>query len=102
MRTPCAVGLALLALGAVLSGCAGEGGGGGGAPAPSCKSQVPGNPVSFASNIQGIFDRSCALSGCHTPPVLNGGLDLSPGRSYRQVVGVPSQQVPRLQRVKRG
>src|ERR1700746_2041497 len=101
MWTRGAARIVLLALGCALTGCAGTGGGGGPA-APSCKSQVPGNPISFASNIQPIFDRSCALSGCHTPPTLNGGLDLTAGKSYSQVVGVSSQQVPSLKRVKRG
>ena len=93
--------IVLLALGCGLTGCAGAGGGGGTA-APSCKSQVRGNPISFRSNIQPIFDRSCALSGCHTPPTLNGGLDLSAGKSFAQIVGVSSQQLPRVKRVKPG
>src|SRR5262249_48346172 len=98
MRMPGAVGIALLAIACVLTGCAGGGGGGGTPSQPSCKSQVPGNPVHFGSNIQPIFDRSCALSGCHTPPTLNGGLDLSPGKSYHQIVGVSAQQMPKLKR----
>ena len=101
MRTPGAAG-ALLAIAGVLSACAGGGGGGGAPAAPACKSQVPGNPIHFAANIQPIFNRSCALPACHTPPVLNGGQDLSPGRAYNQTVGVPSTQIPRLKRVKPG
>src|SRR5689334_23299664 len=102
MRTPGAAG-ALLAIASVLIACAGGGGGGGGAPAaPACKSQVPGNPVKFAANIQPIFDRSCALPACHTPPVVNQGLDLSPGRAYNQTVGVASTEVARFKRVKPG
>jgi len=102
MRTVGAAGIGVLALGCVLTGCAGGGGGGGAVPKPSCKSKVPGNPVRFGTNIQPIFDRSCALSGCHTPPTLNGGQDLSPGKSYSQSVGVTSQQQPNLKRVKPG
>lgn len=98
-----ATGVALLAIGCMFSACAGSGGDGGGGPAaPTCRSQVPGNPVSFTSNIQPIFDRSCALSGCHLPPTLNGGLNMAAGRSYAQLVGIPSQQQPRVLRVKRG
>jgi hypothetical protein len=91
--------IALLVMGCALGGCAGSGGGGGGTSAPPCKSQVAGNPISFGSNIQPIFNRSCALAGCHIAPTLNGGLDLSAGKSYRQTVRVPSQQIPRIRRV---
>jgi hypothetical protein len=91
---------ALLAIGCALAGCAGSGGGGGGTPAPACRSQVPGNPISSTRNVQPIYDRSCALSGCHLPPTLNGGLDLSASRSYSQTVRVSSQQIPRIKRVK--
>jgi len=102
--TPGAAGIAVLALNVVLSGCAGSGGGGGGGqPAtPSCKSQVPGNPISYKTNIQPIYDRSCALSGCHIPPVLNQGLDMSASRSYKDTVGANAVEVPRLKRVKKG
>jgi hypothetical protein len=102
MRTPSAAGIALLAIASVLNGCAGGGGGGGAPAAPACKSKVPGNPIKFAGNIQPIFDRSCALPSCHTPPVLNAGLDLSPGRSYGELVGVSAQQKPGLKRIKPG
>ncbi len=104
-RTVRAARGALLALGCALlaggpSGCAG--GGGGGTTQPACKSQVPGNPISFANNIQPIFNRSCALAGCHIPPTLNGGQDLSAGRAYRATVNAKSQQKPRVLRVKPG
>lgn len=103
MRTRGAAWIALLLIARVLIGCAGSGGGGGGTPAgPTCKSQVPGNPIKFDANIQPIYDRSCALPSCHTPPVLNGGLDLSAGRAYNQTVGVNSTEKPGLKRVKPG
>ena len=101
MRRASATRVAVLAIGCMLTGCAGSGGGGG-QPTPTCKSQVPGNPVSFAANIQPIFARSCALAGCHITPTLNGGLDMSAAHSYRQLVGVPAQQQPRVRRVKPG
>jgi len=102
MRALGAAGIAVVAIGSVLTGCAGSGGGGGGTSPPACKSKVPGNPVSFRANIQPIFDRSCALAGCHTPPTLNGGQDLTAGRSYGQTVRARSQQQPKLLRVKPG
>jgi hypothetical protein len=104
MRTAGAT--ALVALTAVLfSGCAGSGGegdgGGGGGPKP-CESQVPGDPISFANNIQPIYGRSCALAGCHIPPVLNAGLDLSPAVAYANTVNVKSTQRLNLDRIEPG
>ena len=98
MRTLGAAEIALLAIGCLLTACAGSGGGGGGATArPTCK--PPATPtVSFAGNIQHIFDRSCALSGCHVPPVPTGPVDLSAGTAYSQTVNVKSAQIPTLKR----
>jgi hypothetical protein len=74
-----------------LIGCAGGGsdddrrrGGGRG-----CKPPDP-TTVSLASNIQPIYDRSCALSGCHVGAVPAGALDLSRGRAFDDTVGVPA------------
>jgi len=58
--------------------------------------------ISFAHTIQPIFDRSCALGGCHVGPVPTGGQDLTAGVAYSQSVNVPSTQQPRLKRVKPG
>ena len=87
----------LLAL-ALLVGCAGggsDGDGGGGGPR-GCRCDPPGCPtVSFARNIQPIFNRSCATSSqCHGP---NGaqGLDLTTGNSIGNTVNVRSTQIPR-------
>ena len=104
MRTPSALGLGVLAIASVLSGCAGEGGGGGGgAPQPPrCKPPAGGATVSFANNIQPIFNRSCAVPGCHVPPVPTGGQDLTSARSYRQAVNTPSTQVRGIDRVEPG
>jgi hypothetical protein len=102
MRTSGAVGIALSVIGCVLIGCAGSGGGGGqGTPTATCKPPAGGATVSFVGNIQPLFDRSCALPACHIPPVPGGGLDLTAGRSYAQLVGVKSTEV-NLLRVKRG
>lgn len=96
-------------LAVVLGGCAGNGGGGGGTPTAQCKSKVPGcnpktpatcTPVSFKNNIQPIFNRSCALGGCHVPPSPTGGQDLSVNAAYAQAVRVKSTQQPTLFRVK--
>ena len=74
-------------------GGGGSGGGGGGACKP------PAQPtVSFANNIQPIFNRSCAVAGCHIGPVPTGPVDLSPGQSYGQTVNVKSAQEPNLKR----
>jgi hypothetical protein len=71
-------------------GCAGGGSdddrGSGGR---KCKPPDP-TTVSLATNVQPIYDRSCALSGCHIGAVPAGSLDLSRGRSYDDTVGVPA------------
>ncbi len=55
-------------------------------------------PVSFDDEVQVVFSRNCAASGCHAKPV-SEGLDLSEGVSYDNIVGVASSQVPGMQRV---
>ncbi len=60
--------------------------------------------VSFASIQSSVFGPLC--SGCHTGPTggaLPGGMDLSSaGDSYAALVGVPSIQVPAMDRVEPG
>jgi len=81
---------------AVLSGCAGSGsekddqGGGGGCTPPD----VP--TISYANNIQPIYDTSCALAGCHLGAAPAFGLDLAAGASYAATVNVESLQRPKL------
>jgi hypothetical protein len=91
--------IVVLAVASTLAGCAGGGGSGsGGGGQPACK--PPATPtVSFASNIQPIFNRSCALSGCHVPGSLGGNLDLTAGHSYQQIVNHDAFQQPRKKRV---
>jgi hypothetical protein len=105
MRTAGATALVALTAAVLFSGCAGSGGeggdDGGGGPKP-CESQVPGDPVSFANNIQPIYGRSCALAGCHIPPVLNAGLDMSPAVAYANTVNVKSTQRLNLDRIEPG
>jgi hypothetical protein len=52
-------------------------------------------PVSYARDVQPIFDRSC--TSCH--PVAYPYLDLRPGRSYDQLVRVPAATDPTFARV---
>jgi hypothetical protein len=103
MRTPGAVGVALLAIACAVSGCAGGGGGGsGGTPKPACKPPAGGPTISFGSSIQPIFNTACALGGCHVGPVPAENLDLTQGASYKQLVGVAALEMPKLKRVKPG
>lgn len=95
----------LLALGVLAAACAGgggDGGQGGGGPR-GCKCDPPGCPtVSFTGNIQPLFNRSCATSSqCHGP---NGaeGLELTPGNSISNTVGVKASQVVRKLLIKAG
>lgn len=48
-------------------------------------------PPTYAQ-VQTIFTQSCAIGGssCHSSSGLRGGLDLSAGNSYAQLVGVDS------------
>ena len=95
----------LLALAIIAAACAGGGsdGGGGGGGGGGCKCDPPGCPtVSYNSNIQPLFNRSCATSSqCHGP---NGaqGLDLTAGVAIRNTVGVKSTQQPRKLLIKAG
>jgi hypothetical protein len=93
---------AVLLTALLLAACAGGGGGGGGkGGGGACK--PPATPtICFATNIQPIFDRSCAQAGCHSGAVPAQALDLSAGRSLQQIVGVKSTEVLRLFRVKPG
>ncbi|MBU2500878.1 hypothetical protein KJ682_06075 [bacterium] len=77
--------LVLLAGLAVLAACSDNGtepqlddSGGGGEPT-----------VSFAADVQPIFDANCI--GCHGAVGGNGGLSLAAGSSYDNLVGVPAQ-----------
>lgn len=47
-----------------------------------------------------IFNQNCALSSCHIGSNPASGLNLSEGNAYANIVGVPSREVPSLQRVK--
>jgi hypothetical protein len=107
MRAPGAAGVVVGVLACLFIGCAGSGGssggsGGGGNKPPACTSQVPGDPISYQSNIAPILAQSCGLSGCHVPPIVNADLDLTPAKAYDQMVNVAASQVARLKRIKPG
>lgn len=88
---------------AALAGCAGsgdaddDGGNGGGMCTPP---DVP--TISYAANIQPIYDRACALAGCHLGALPAFGLNLAAGRSYDATVNVPSLERPKLLLVEPG
>lgn len=70
--------------------------------AMTAPSDPPNDDVSFANDIQPIFNLRC--TGCHHPPTPPGGLDLTEGNSYAMLVNVPTsagcrQQVPDSVRV---
>jgi hypothetical protein len=56
-------------------------------------------PVDFAAQIQPIFDRSCATTFCHAGSGPQQGLNLEAGKSYANIVSVPSTQAPSAMRV---
>ena len=47
--------------------------------------------ISFAADIQPIFNARCAISGCHVMPTPQAGLVLTAGSSYANLVNVPTQ-----------
>src|SRR2546427_1755284 len=101
MRTLRVARIALVAVASTFIGCAGSGGGSGGGGKPACTPPAT-PPVCLSSNVQPIFDRSCALSGCHLGPVPAQGQDLSAGHTVASSVGVKSTEIPRLFRIKAG
>ena len=99
--------LATAALALAMAGCAGSGiesggGGGGGGGGKNCTKPPP-PTVFYGSNIQPIYNRSCATStACHIGATAGAGLQLTPGISYGATVNVPSTQQPRLLIIKPG
>jgi hypothetical protein len=65
--------------------------------APSCGGTggAPDAPISFARQIQPVFDANCV--SCH--PSSYPYLDLRPGHAYRDLVGVPAATAPSYERV---
>lgn len=58
--------------------------------------------VSFANDIQPIFNGSCASLGCHIGPNPQRGMDLSLGEAYDDIVGVTSVELNTMPRVTPG
>ncbi len=59
----------------------------------------PVRDLTLNGGVQPILTRTCAFAGCHGGPSPQAGLHLGTGRTFTNVVGVPSTQVPRLLRV---
>ena len=66
-------------------------------------------PPSLIADVQPIFglgardpNGRCNFAGCHSGPSPGGGLNLEPGRTYADSVGVPSTEVRKFARVKPG
>ena len=57
------------------------------------------NP-SFSANVAPIFEKRCAVGGCHSIATHQAGLTLAPSRAYESLVGVQSSLRPSLQRVR--
>lgn len=91
---------------ALLAGAAACGGGDDDKSAAPATSTEPGGldlgpvsdtPVAY-SDVQKIFTSKC--QGCH--PIVNDAIDLSPEKSYSDIVGVPAVEAPGLVRVVAG
>lgn len=48
--------------------------------------------VSFAVDVQGVFDRNCAVVGCHVSGPAAANLNLAPGFSYKALVDANSTE----------
>ncbi|RME50303.1 MAG: hypothetical protein D6795_10310 [Deltaproteobacteria bacterium] len=61
-------------------------------------------PATFSEVQSKIFVSSCAFSQCHGQGSRQGGLNLDPaeGDVYAEIVGVPSTEVPDLNRIEPG
>lgn len=67
---------------------------------PACASGGGGGGASTLTAIQAdIFDPSCDSFACHNADTARAGLVLTAGMSFGELVGVPSTQVPALDRV---
>ena len=68
-----------------------------GTPKSPTEPAAPPDPTATFSRVQSlVFTPSCALSGCHAGTVPQRGMDLSAGKAYGQIVGVPSVESTRL------
>lgn len=62
-------------------------------------SRPPDPSATFSRVVQEVFVPSCALAGCHAPPVPQADLSLGPGEAYANLVNKPATQRPQLLRV---
>jgi hypothetical protein len=53
----------------------------------------------FSANVAPIFEKRCAVGGCHTIATHQAGLTLDPSVAYESIVGVSSSLQPSLKRV---
>lgn len=74
----------------------------GGDPTGSPSPPVVPSGSTFSAAVQPILTANCAFAGCHAGATPQQGMNLSAGQAYANLVGVPSQQVPRLSRVAPG
>ena len=65
----------------------------------AAKRVVTPSGVDFKTQIQPIFNRNCALSGCHATDSASGGMILDAGQSYANLVNVASSEVAPDKRV---
>jgi len=84
-----------LAFAFVLLACAGDG--------TTDPGNGPGNATAtFAGDVQPIFTANCAFSGCHGGGSPAQGMNLSAGQAYQSIVGVPSVELPSMDRIEPG
>lgn len=95
----------LLSIAAVVlaaAACAGDGTGLDPCGNPDGTGNGCGDSIQFARDVQPLFTANCAFSGCHAagaqPP--QQGMNLSPGQAYANIVGIPSRELPAMQRVR--
>ncbi|MBI3081950.1 MAG: hypothetical protein HYY94_03380 [Gemmatimonadetes bacterium] len=58
--------------------------------------------VSFSRQVQPILTDRCAFGGCHASTSPAAGQSLAEGLAYMNIVNVPSQELPSMDRVKPG
>src|SRR5438045_291878 len=63
---------------------------------------VPPTNSVFTTQIQPIFDRNCAITGCHASDTASGDMILDAGKSYANLVNVVSSEVAPRKRVEPG
>lgn len=86
--TASVAGACVLAFGSLLTGCEDETYG----PGPDSRDIVfPESNVSYAQHVQPLFDRTCAVSGCHDTATKQSNLSL---QSYREATARPGIIVP--------